>query len=98
MTYPRNARWTRVAAGIAEWLKGQRLDGVVAAVKRSPCLKLFLGGGREFAELSPEALHRLYRLFRPEVDKLEVILSRDLSAWRHDDGLGWSPQTGGLRE
>jgi hypothetical protein len=82
MSHPRNERWTRIAANVAEWLKGQRLDIVVAAVKRSPLLNLFLGGGGEFAELSPEASRRLYRLFRPEVDKLEVILNRDLSAWK----------------
>lgn len=82
MTYPRNVRWTKIAAEVAEWLKGQRLDLVVAAVKRSALVNLFLGGGERFSELSPEATRRLYRLFRPEVDKLERLLNRDLSAWK----------------
>jgi hypothetical protein len=82
MTYPRNDHLTRIAATAAEWLKGKRLDLVVAFAKRSPLVKLFLGGGRRFSELTPEVSRGLYRLFRPDVDNLEVILNRDLSAWK----------------
>jgi hypothetical protein len=41
-----------------------------------------LGGGRPFAEPSPELTARLYELFRPEVEELEKILQRDLSTWK----------------
>jgi hypothetical protein len=67
---------------MADWCKARRLDRVVATVKSSPLLKLFLGGGPAFEELSPAISVRLYELFRPEVEKLEAILDRDLSAWK----------------
>jgi hypothetical protein len=67
---------------MADWFKARRLDRVVAAVKSSPLLKLFLGGGPAFEELSPAVSRRLYKLFRPEIEKLEEMLHRDLSAWK----------------
>jgi hypothetical protein len=82
LTHPRNYARTRNATRMADWLKAQRLDKLVAAVRESPLRKLFLGGGRPFAEPSPELTARLYELFRPEVEELEKILQRDLSTWK----------------
>jgi hypothetical protein len=82
MTLPRNHRRTRRATRMAEWFKAQRLGKVVMAVKKSPMIKLFLGGGPAFAEVSRDVCQRLYELFRPEVEELEVLLDRDLSAWK----------------
>jgi hypothetical protein len=82
MTHPRNYYWTRGATAMADWFKARRLGGVVAAVKSSPLLKLFLGGGPAFEELPPTVALKLYELFRPEVEKLEEMLNRDLSAWK----------------
>jgi hypothetical protein len=45
-------------------------------------MKLFLGGGPAFPELSFSDRLKLYERFRPEVEKLEAILNRDLSAWK----------------
>jgi hypothetical protein len=67
---------------MADWFKARRLDRVVAAVKSSSLVKLFLGGGPAFEELSPAVTLRLYELFRPEVERLEEMLHRDLSAWK----------------
>jgi len=86
LTHPRNYYWTRGATAMADWCKARRLDRVVAAVKSSPLLKLFLGGGPAFEELSPALSLKLYELFRPEVEKLEAILNRDLSAWKSPPG------------
>jgi hypothetical protein len=82
MTHPRNYYWTKGATSLADWCKARRLDRVVAAVKKSPLLKLFLGGGPAFSQLSPEFSTKLYAMFRPEVESLEEILDRDLSAWK----------------
>jgi hypothetical protein len=82
MTHPRNYHRTRSAMMMAEWCKSRRLDRVVAVVKSSPLIKLFLGGGPAFAELSREVSIRLYEHFRPEVEELEATLNRDLSAWK----------------
>ena len=82
MTYPRSYHRTRGASTVADWFKARRLDRLVAAVKSSPLRKLILGGGPPFAELPQEIAHRLCELLRPEVEELETILKRDLSAWK----------------
>jgi hypothetical protein len=43
---------------------------------------MFVGGGAAFPELSMPERHRLRELFRPEIEKLEETLNRDLSAWK----------------
>jgi sulfotransferase family protein len=85
LTHPRSYYRTRTASLVAERLKARRLDFIVAGVKNSPLVKLFLGGGAAFAELSHEVLRRLYDLLRPEVEELEAILNRDFSAWKSLD-------------
>ncbi len=82
MTYPRSYRRTRNASSLADWCKARRLDKLVAAVRNSPLRKLFLGGGAPFEELPLEIVAGLYELFRPEVERLEDLLHRDLSAWK----------------
>jgi hypothetical protein len=82
MTHPRNYYWTKSANAIADWCKARQLDRVVVAVKRSPLLRIFLGGGPAFADLSPDTARKLSELFRPEVERLEKILNRDFSAWK----------------
>lgn len=82
LTHPRDFRRTRNATLMADWFKARQLDSFVSAVKRTPLMKLFLGGGRAFTALSPEVTESLYQRFRPEVEELEVLLSRDLSTWK----------------
>ncbi len=82
MTLPRNYYRTRSALMMAEWLKQRQLDTVVAAVKKSPLLKFVLGGGPPFAELSCDLSLKLHDHFRPEVEELETLLQRELSAWK----------------
>jgi len=79
---PRNYYRTRGAVAAADWCKARRLDLAVTAVKNSPLMKFFLGGGRSFAELSCEASLRLYEHFLPEVEELEALLNRDFSLWK----------------
>jgi Sulfotransferase domain len=82
MTEPRHYYWTRGALLLSEWARRRRLDRVVATAKRMGGLKLFIGGGRTFAELSPLERERLRQLFRPEVDQLETMLNRSFAAWK----------------
>ena len=82
MTHPRNYYQTRSANALAEWFKVRRFDTVVAAAKKSPLLKLVLGGGPPFGEVSPELSRKLYQRFCPEVEELETLLNRDLSDWK----------------
>ena len=82
MTHPRNYYRTRGATVMAEWFKARRLDKVVVAVKRSPLIKFFLGGGPAFTALPNNVSLSLYEHFLPEVEELESLLHRDLSAWK----------------
>jgi hypothetical protein len=82
MTHPRNYYRTRGATFMADWCKARRLHAVVTAIKSSPLIKLFLGGGPPFTPISAETTKRLYELFRPEIEELEAILNRDLSPWK----------------
>jgi hypothetical protein len=82
LTQPRSYYWTRSALRLAEWSKARRLDGLVSAAKRFGGLRLFVGGGPKFPELPRLQRETLRSLFRPEVERLEVLLNRDLSAWK----------------
>ena len=82
LTHPRSYSRTRNATRVADWLKAQRFDGLVAAIRDSPVRQFFLSGGRPFADPPSEFAARLYELFRPEVEELESILKRDLAGWK----------------
>jgi Sulfotransferase domain len=82
MTLPRNYYSTRAAMLAADWLKARRLDGVVMAFKRSRLRKLVLGGGQPFGRVPLPLQLRLYEKLRPEIDELEQLIERNLSAWR----------------
>jgi len=96
LTHPRSYAGTRGATWVADWFKARRFDKLVAVLRNSPLRQLFLGGGQPFTELAQEALARLYELFRPEVEELEVILNRDFSAWKEFTTTR-ALQTAGLR-
>jgi hypothetical protein len=82
MTHPRSYIRTRTATRVADWLKAQRFNKVVATIRDSRLRQFFLSGGRPFADPPSEFAARLYELFRPEVEELEAILKRDLAAWK----------------
>lgn len=82
LTQPRNFLLTRGAFVLSEWAKAQRLDSLVAAAKRFGATKFFVGGGAAFAALSVAQRERLREMFRPEVEGLEAMIQRDLSAWK----------------
>ncbi len=86
MTHPRNFHRTRRATAVADWFKARRLDRLVAAVKRSPLKKLFLGGGPAFSDIPQELSISLYDYFRGEVEELETMLNRDFSSWKAMEG------------
>jgi len=90
MTHPRNYYWTRSATTIADWFKAWRLHTIVVQVKNSPLVGLFLGGGREFSDLSRDLSRRIYELCQQEVEDLEALLNRDLSAWKGYESVNFS--------
>ena len=66
---------------MAEWARSKRLDAMVEAAKRMGALRLFLGGGPKFPELSAAQRASLRERFRPEIAELGEMLNRDLTAW-----------------
>jgi Sulfotransferase domain len=83
LTHPKDFQRTKSATVMANWLKARRMDSFVSAVKRTPLMKLFLGGGAAFADLPREITDRLYQQFRPDVEALEKVFNRDLSSWKN---------------
>ena len=82
MTHPRSYYCTRSATLLAEWLKVRHFGHLVATVRSSPISKLLLGGGRAFTGLSSKAALTIQELFQYEVEELEALVQRDLSAWK----------------
>jgi hypothetical protein len=82
MTQPRNYRWTRGAVLMADWSKRKGLGAIVEAAKRLGVMKFFVSGGPAFPELPSSLKTQLRERFRSEVEELEAMLTRDLSAWK----------------
>ncbi len=81
-TEPRNYYSTRGATLMADWLKARRLGAIPTAVKKSPLLRMFVGGGAKFTHTSPDVSERLCKMFTPEVEELEELMKRRLTEWK----------------
>jgi hypothetical protein len=82
MTLPRSYMATRVATAVADWCKGRGMDKVVASVRQSSLLNMFIGGGDPLPDANQAAVHKLSEIFRPEVEQLEAMLGRGLESWK----------------
>jgi hypothetical protein len=82
MTCPRSYYRTRAALIMADLFKAWRLNRVVVALKSSPLRRFVLGGGAAFPQPKPEVLAWLHEKLEPEVEALEDLLQRNLSAWK----------------
>jgi hypothetical protein len=82
LTRPWSYVCTRQATRVADFLKAHRLDKMVATARNSRIRKLFLSSGAPFQELAEEVKISLYEMLRPEIEQLEHVLKRDLSAWK----------------
>jgi hypothetical protein len=63
-------------------LKAMRADGAIERLERLGLWRFCFSGGGPFAPLAPQAEARLRSFFAPEVEALEEMLGRDLSAWK----------------
>jgi hypothetical protein len=82
MTQPRHYCWTRAALKLADWSKAKCLGSVVEAAKGLGLARVVVGGGPAFPELPASRRRQLRQFFKPEVEALESLLNRDLSAWK----------------
>ena len=55
---------------------------MVASVRDSALIKLFLGGGESLPQFPAETVDELAEMFRSEVESLESHLGRNLEHWK----------------
>lgn len=81
-TQPRHRRLARAARIVRDRLQGRGDSTLVNVLKRPALRKFLFAGGSDFEPIRPETKTRLRELFRPDIEALEAMLGRDLSAWK----------------
>ncbi len=79
---PRSRRLARNARKLRIWLDDHDWRRAIALLERAGAWDFCFGRGEEFPPLDPVLEARLRERFRPEVEALEEMLGRDLSAWK----------------
>jgi len=79
----RNYYVAKGAQHAGNWLRSQRLYGVVNFAKRIGLREFVFGNGDRVPKLNPATAAALRRSLLGEIERLEELLGRDLSAWKH---------------
>lgn len=79
---PRNRKVARLARKVHFWLEDNRFDGTLRKLTELGVWQFFATGGPKFAPLTDEVDARLRELFLPDVEDLERMTGRDLTAWK----------------
>ena len=79
---PRNPRVARIARKLRDQLQKRGNYSMVNLIKKLGIRNMLFGGGAPFEPLRAETDEQLREIFRPEVEALEQMLGRDLSAWK----------------
>lgn len=79
---PRSRRIARRARDARDWLAHHRWHRVARAIGRIGIWRFAFTGGEEFGAMDKAVEARLRRHFLPEVEALERLIQRDLSAWK----------------
>jgi hypothetical protein len=79
---PRNRRLAQNARHVRDWLRGRRAYRVDRLLDQMGLWAFCFGGGEAFPPLEPELEAQLKQRFLPEVEALEQMIGRDLSAWK----------------
>jgi hypothetical protein len=79
---PRSRKLAQNARNARDWMREHRWHRAINVLERAGVWSFCFGGGEEFGPLDPGAEARLRERFRPEVEALERMLGRDLSAWK----------------
>ncbi len=77
---PRSPRLARLGRQLRRFLLTRRLYRVKERLE--PFWEFCSGGGEEFEPLDSSNESRLRAFFRPDIEALEQLIERDLSAWR----------------
>lgn len=79
---PRNRKLAQNARNARDWMRLHRWTRAIRLLDSLGVWRFAFGGGRPFGEIDPAIDARLRERFRPEVEALEAIIGRDLSAWK----------------
>jgi hypothetical protein len=79
---PRNPRLARRGRKLRDWLKRREAYRAINLLGRAGLWRYCFDGGERFPPLAPEVEARLRARYRPEVEALEELIGRDLSAWK----------------
>lgn len=84
---PRNRSIAKAADDLMNWLQSRHAHRWIGVLGRIGVWRLCAANGEQFASLSPEVEARVREYFMPEVEALEQLVGRDLSAWKpaHQD-------------
>jgi hypothetical protein len=79
---PRNLRLARNARNLMAWLNEHRYHALANSFRQSAIWHFCAERGEPFKPVDREVEARLREYFRPEVERLEQLTGRDLSAWK----------------
>ena len=79
---PRWPSFARRARDLMYWLEEVQAYRTSNFLERAGVWRFCFGGGGKFPPLDPEIGARLRELLRPDIDALEEMIGRDLSAWK----------------
>jgi Sulfotransferase domain len=79
---PRSRKLAQNARNARDWMRLHRWHHAVEILDRAGVWRFCFGGGEEFGTLDAEIDARLREQFRPEIEALERLVGRDLSAWK----------------
>ncbi len=79
---PRFPRVARRVRHFMYWLEEKQAYGTSNFLQRAGAWQFLFSGGSQFPPLDPATEAHLRELMRPEIDGLERLIGRDLSAWK----------------
>lgn len=79
---PRSRTLAKIARRIRVAMQDRQWNGAAEALERRGLWTWCAGGGAPHRALSDEQDARLRELYRPDIEALETLIGRDLSAWK----------------
>ncbi|HUO04868.1 MAG TPA: sulfotransferase [Candidatus Binataceae bacterium] len=79
---PKSRRLAQNARNARDWLRTNRFHRTLNVLGAMGVWEYCFGRGEPFGKMDPEVAARLRMRWRPEVEALEKLIGRDLSAWK----------------
>jgi LPS sulfotransferase NodH len=79
---PKSPKLARNARNVIRWLNDRRYHRLAAVIRGSAVWRFCFERGEEFRPPSPEDDAAVRARFRPEVELVERLIGRDLTAWK----------------